>query len=667
MSLSEDIVCVRRLGIKQEVLLVFLIMLAGAVLRLFAFIEISDGTLRFVGTCGQLLDEAQPLFDSKNPLHFEVFFYPPVAPILVASTGLIAASISHGPLNFAVYCLLFSIGISLATVVVVYFIGKDWSTHVGLVACSLYAVSMIAIDCANTVQAYATFFSMLALYMFYRSLRTPSVSNLAFMGICLGLGVASKYFPLMLSGMLVLLSLQYVSSRDERATQISGSSGNREKANLVCNAIVWTMLVISLITLCFGLLYREVVVSTFQSIYDAHPHDHPFQYHLPLIKRLYMYGLLTVGSAGAILGVLLYLSYRSGMSLWAWISELYHIHWRWLVPCFAMIITTVLMVGIPAGLNLNNYLKYTVYITKSYGSADSGFFPAGSPAPSYLLSYFPENLGLPLFLLSCIGIAYCLYARDRKGILLFVIGMPLYMALEFSAVKVNRFALDLMPILCLFAGVFVVALSRHSLLIIRALALVTFLFVFCYSAVYSLAWAKFERLQQSVPGEAAGWIKANIATGTRIGMNAELWLSGSPHLLPDPHMLDNYEIAKYTAYPEIIVLPKGVYEIVRQYAKLTQSGYVYQAEDWSPHRPPALDEMAVFLDLVNEDSYELIKEIEEKPSFGKLTFDAEALTGKTWFREHAGPYGIRIYRKRSASQHSSLDNSSWGEKDGRHV
>jgi hypothetical protein len=185
--------------------------------------------------------------------------------------------------------------------------------------------------------------------------------------------------------------------------------------------------------------------------------------------------------------------------------------------------------------------------------------------------------------------------------------------------------------------------------------------------VYSLAWAKFERLQQSVPGEAAGWIKANIATGTRIGMNAELWLSGSPHLLPDPHMLDNYEIAKYTAYPEIIVLPKGVYEIVRQYAILTQSGYVYQAEDWSPHRPPAPDEMAVFLDLVNEDSYELVKEFEEKPSFGKLNFDAEALTGKTWFREHAGPYGIRIYRKRSASQHSSLDNSAWGEKDGRHV
>src|SRR6476469_1929702 len=100
------------LGIKQEILVVILIMLVGAVLRLFAFAEISDGTLRFVGTCGQLIDEAKPLFDAKNPLHFEVFFYPPVAPILVASTGLLLQSLLPERLDFAQYCLLFSLGVS---------------------------------------------------------------------------------------------------------------------------------------------------------------------------------------------------------------------------------------------------------------------------------------------------------------------------------------------------------------------------------------------------------------------------------------------------------------------------------------------------------------------------------------------------------------------------
>ena len=61
MTHSKDVVYWGRLGIRQEILLVGLIMLAGAVLRLFAFVEIGDGTLRFVGTCGQLFDEAETI------------------------------------------------------------------------------------------------------------------------------------------------------------------------------------------------------------------------------------------------------------------------------------------------------------------------------------------------------------------------------------------------------------------------------------------------------------------------------------------------------------------------------------------------------------------------------------------------------------------------------
>src|SRR5216117_3146 len=100
-----------RIGIKQELLLIALILLAASLLRLFAFADLSNGMLQLVGTCGQLFDEAKPLFDAKNPLHFEIFFYPPVAPIIVGTTGMLLQSLLPEALDFARYCLLFNIGV----------------------------------------------------------------------------------------------------------------------------------------------------------------------------------------------------------------------------------------------------------------------------------------------------------------------------------------------------------------------------------------------------------------------------------------------------------------------------------------------------------------------------------------------------------------------------
>ena len=70
---------------KKHIFILTAIVILATCLRLVPYAEFSQGSLTFVGTCGQLFDEAKPLFDSKNPLHFEVFFYPPVAPIRVAT------------------------------------------------------------------------------------------------------------------------------------------------------------------------------------------------------------------------------------------------------------------------------------------------------------------------------------------------------------------------------------------------------------------------------------------------------------------------------------------------------------------------------------------------------------------------------------------------------
>ena len=69
------------------------IILVGLVLRLYPHVEFDADGVRFVGTCGQLIDVVNPLVRSGNLLNFEVFFYPPVAPLIVAGTARFVAAI----------------------------------------------------------------------------------------------------------------------------------------------------------------------------------------------------------------------------------------------------------------------------------------------------------------------------------------------------------------------------------------------------------------------------------------------------------------------------------------------------------------------------------------------------------------------------------------------
>jgi len=640
-----------RMRVDTTVWLLALIVLGAALLRLFQFADFSGGTIRFVSTCGQLFDEVKPLVESNNLLNFEVFFYPPVAPLIVASTALMAKAVLQSAFDLGLYCLFLNIGFSLGTVGAVYLIGREWGSNVGLVAASFYVVTMIAVDSCNNVQVYPTFFAMFAIYYFYRSLRDPSTHHLTLMGILLGLAVASKYFPVML---LPLLFLVYVVvRRDSRYVEedVAGRERTRTGHNPV--SLVWSGMLYGLVLIMVGVLYlgmfhRESVMAVFKAIYDGHQHDHPFEYHLPAVTRLYNLGLVAIGGAALVPGLGILLASIAKVSPWEWFKLFCRRNRLWIIPVSSMMATVIITLGVPAVLNLNNYLKYTIWLAKAYASSDNGMFPRGNPAPSYLLSYFSENLGIPLYILGCMGIVYCLYVRDRKAVLLLIVSLPLYVALELSSVKVNRYALDLMAVFCLFAGILIVrGWEAKSSIGYRAIALATFMIVFLYSASYSLAWVNFERLRGSVTVETAEWVNVHVPAGSRIGMTAEFWLAGSPNLLPEPAMLKRFRITQYRDYPEYVLLPKLVYALVKQYDDLSQSDYVYRPEDWSPQLPPAPAEAAVLLDMIHQKQYQLIKEVEKSPSLFGIDFSTHSFGRRTWFLEHAGAYGIQIYRKRS--------------------
>jgi hypothetical protein len=490
------------------------------------------------------------------------------------------------------------------------------------------------------------------------------------MGVLLGLGVASKYFPAML---FLLLFLVYFAARrdssESHMEEVIGKERTHPSRSLI--GLAWSAILYGLVAIMVGLLYvemfhRETVMAVFKAIYDGHQHDHPFEYHLPTITRLYDLGLLATGGALLVAGLGVLLPAITKVSPWEWFKRFCRRNRLWLIPFSSMTTTVIITLGIPAALNLNNYLKYATWIAQAYGSADGGMFPRGNPAPSYLLSYFPENLGIPLFILGCLGILYCLYVRDKKAILLMVVSLPLYVALELSSVKVNRYGLDLMTIFCLFAGILLVRIGEDkSTIASRAIALATFLIVFLYSAAYSLTWVNFERLRGNVPVETAKWVKAHVSAGSRIGMEAEFWLAGSPNFLPDPALLSGFQITQYTDYPEYILLPKLIYALVKQYDDLSNSGYVYRPDDWSPQLPPTPAEAAVLLDIIHQRQYQLVQEFENTPLISGLKFPSQALGGRTWFLEHTGAYGIQIYKKRTERKPVLIGHEE--ERRDRHV
>lgn len=639
-----------------------LILIIGLMLRLSPFVHFESGIPRLVGTCGQLFDEAQPLFDSKNPLHFEVFFYPPVPAMLVASTALIIQAIIPKALNFASYCLWWNIVVSALIPLAVYRIGREWSAAVGLLAASFFVVTMIAVYSSDNVQMYPTLFAMLAVIFFFKSLRYPTNYNLALLGVLLGLAVASKYFPIML--FLMLFLVHYEVRRKGLAPLIGVDRDEVRRTDAAITAMIWGGLLLSGLVLASAVLGRAWLLGVFKAVYESHSHDHPFEYHTTTIQRLYVMALVAVAAIVAGLTSIIVVSSRCHVNAGYWFRSFLKRNVLWAVPVASMATTIIIALGIPAALNLNNYLKYTSWIAKTYASADGGFFPGARPAPSYFFSYFPENLGVPLFLLSCLGIVTCVLRHDRKALLLLVVTLPLYGALELSSVKVNRFAMDLMPILCLFAALALAPwLQKKRHVMVKVLAVVVFALVFSYSALYSLAWAGLQRSLPLVPVETARWVSEHVPPGSAIGLKAQLWIDGSPNLLPDPRILSGYRIVRYTDDPDYILVPKSLLAIMRQYADLRANGYIYTVEDWAPLPPPAPGEAEVLLDLIRQSHYDLLVEIERRPTILGWTFLDQAFTGKTWLLEHTGSYGIQVYRKRSSPESAARSALQWSVID----
>lgn len=613
-------------------------------LRLFAALG-HEGGAWSVGTCDEpFVLEAESILRSGNPLHLEAFSYPPVPAIITAAGAGLWGTVGGG--DVAAQCRVITLVFSVATVGVVYMVGRLWGQRYGLIAMTLYAVAMIAVVVQGNVQVYSTFFLLLAFYHLLRGEPEAKTGYRVLAGVWLGLGVASKYVPLLFAGMLFAPYLLDRWTKEEvvAGQVVEGAAGESGKVG----ARVWTggvslVVAIAAAMVWTGTVERDWVYALLRRLYEQRPHENAFEYHLASINRLYRVGLAAVGIAGMVGALTLVVPWVRHISPWQWARLFYARNRLWVAPCAALILTIGVTLGVPAVLNLQDFARNFVFQARVGTAGDNGFFPANRPAVSYILGFIPESLGLALFIAGLIGLAYVAIRRDRRAIIVIASAIPAYVVLELSSIKVNRYALELMPLWCLLAAVWLGDLWGKSDRRWRLVGACAVLAVATYSLSYSLAWAEFSSPRGDVRKEAGRWLNTTIPSGSSLGARSGLMVSGAPELLPEAAFLTKYRLVDYADDPDYVLLPTSVYEVMRQYLEAVRDGYEYSADDWWPSAPSAKD-LAVLSRIVREDGYVLMKEFRKRPTLLGLEVRSDSLRGRTWYVEH-GAVGIRIYRR----------------------
>ncbi len=624
-------------------LLLFVTM--GAVLRLYGTVDWLAGT---IAPCDfPFVDEITPLVQTRNLLHFEVFFYPPVAPILVGALSLPLAMLMPETFHIGTFCRIVTIGASVATIPLAYLIGRFWGPRVGLVAAGLFSVNMIASTSTGNVQVYSTLFVTLAIYCTLLAYHRPTAWSLSGLGAFLGLAVTTKYFPAFL---FLLLFVGLVANRSNSFRVNPGMLAERPSMRQGWMAILVGVLVLTIPVLTAGVVAQESILQLVQDIYDANPHDHSFAYHLPTVLKLLDLGLLGVGVLMVCAGGLLAAPVFQRRHPWEWAVTQWVHHAVWLIPVGAAGLVVALTFCIPVAANLNNFAKYAVWTLKAYASTDGGMFPAAKPAPSYLLAYLPENFGRPGYILALSGVLLAVVRRDKKLLLLLLAALPLWIMLERSSVKVNRYVLELIPILCVaggFAFEWLWSLARQH----KSHWMASGLFggIYLFTCLYSLAWAEFYRPGHDIPQQAASWLRASVARDASIGLRSSVLVDHLQPYLPSEEQLDGYRLVRYDGDPEYILLPKLVYAVMRQHLELSRQGQGYQDADWFPYPPPTPEDLRFMEQLVAGGRYELLKEVARAPEFLGYVPGPQAIHGYTWLREHSS-YSILVYKRVSFSE-----------------
>lgn len=278
-----------------------------------------------------------------------------------------------------------------------------------------------------------------------------------------------------------------------------------------------------------------------------------------------------------------------------------------------------------------------------------GTVPKPVPVPTYIRHIFPIALGFPIYISAVAGILLSLVTLNKRALVLLLCALPFYVFLEAIHYHPLRFCLTLLPILCLLAAFFFDYILGLRKMILRAIGRLTLTSLLLYSVLYTYTFLSVLDVQKDIRFSAHAWIERRVKDKSAIAMlgkdvvtNRIGWIQyeGMDRWFSETYNMES-------GLPEFVIVPRGFWENLTQYLRLTRVGYSYSADDWWPLAgAPSPNSLHFFEDVASEKSYKLVKIFKNGTRFSWVPFSIEPLKFDLWFTN----LELLIYERKNAHQ-----------------
>lgn len=245
------------------------------------------------------------------------------------------------------------------------------------------------------------------------------------------------------------------------------------------------------------------------------------------------------------------------------------------------------------------------------------------------------GMGPPLAMVALAGAAYGVAraVRSRSAADVYVLSwlLPYFLVAGLWFAKFIRYALPLMPPLCLLAARFLVALGRSPRRSTRLLAAVLAAITGSFSIAYTLGYLQIYR-EPDTRLQAAAWLRENVPAGATIlvekdeslflhreGHRKELGLTGYRWLVWNPYEIDGVASVRYQA-PEVSP------ERTRTHLEpLLGADYIVITDNWLERFAAAAADFPAHAEFYErlfsgEAGYRLIREFHVYPRLGPFAW-----------------------------------------------
>ncbi len=251
------------------------------------------------------------------------------------------------------------------------------------------------------------------------------------------------------------------------------------------------------------------------------------------------------------------------------------------------------------------------------------FVSTGSGFVYHITHSLLPGMGLPLLVISLIGLLYALRKRTTADIAMLAFFAAYYMVIGLAQVRFARYIIPILPVLVIFAA----RVSSDTLTrlfsgravskVVGYLAAITLVATFAYTTAYSVAIDR-SFVATDTRDRAAAWVFSVIPQGTSIGMPTIPWFYTPPL---DPYFglmkpEDRYD--RVSALPDYDLVVSGTTEWDSDFLQREEPKYVMMSEfEYVDHLRIHDPAAAAYFSVLGRD-YRLTKEFTQSLSlFGR--------------------------------------------------